>query len=620
MADEQASCKEFTAEINQKNEAVAKKIYRRLRDTQIRYVKIHSGVGRMRCTLIQTSNFTKKYSALSYVWGSQDKPKIIYLNGKKFRVSRNLHEALVKLRRPSRHRYVWIDALAINQSNLSERSVQVRKMASIYSSAKNTLIWLGEVHYSGRDWLLRSDDNRIKITKSYCPIENIFEILSDESYSFSSLDAELLPRKLASFGHSLDSLLSLPYWERVWVVQEMMHSGNASLLFGSHVIPFRRLRKFYDRVKELLSVLGCSPDTTNRLQISRVYMNDTLDIRKYGPGSASSGNLISVNEWLDSFCPKSKCSDPRDKVFGFYSCFVPELRSQIVVDYTKSTVQVFSEMVEAVIRLTSHLDIINDIDRYSRETTETKKLPSWIPNFAGDGKHLYSFPTSSRVDTSNKVPAPFYKISKGGTVLHIKGLCIGNVTQISDILEFQRGEIGQARVAIKNHFGRCDGQLDVDKKDFYNFLSTFLGPKVSEKMSTGFLHMLETPGLASRGPHLEPLDPDDLDFEDSRDLLHLHCSRPMFIFKSAFATKTGGRKKKRWEFLEHVAIGSPNMVVGDKVYAIPCCTYPVIIRQVNGKHKLVGTAFTSPYAKEEPLVDKHRHLMNCDLLESLYLH
>ncbi|KAK3390769.1 heterokaryon incompatibility protein-domain-containing protein [Podospora didyma] len=107
---------------------------------------------RLRTKLIQNCPFiiptlqsnAPAYEALSYVWGSQENPKPIRLNGHVYHVTENLHAALTRIRLPAEDHFLWSDALAINQLDLAERSDQVKAMPSIYSSAEKTLVWLGE--------------------------------------------------------------------------------------------------------------------------------------------------------------------------------------------------------------------------------------------------------------------------------------------------------------------------------------------------------------------------------------------------------------------------------------------------------------------------------------------
>jgi hypothetical protein len=44
----------------------------------------------------------------------------------------------------TRVRTIWIDAICINQQDISERTQQVQFMRCIYENAEQVLIWLGE--------------------------------------------------------------------------------------------------------------------------------------------------------------------------------------------------------------------------------------------------------------------------------------------------------------------------------------------------------------------------------------------------------------------------------------------------------------------------------------------
>ena len=57
------------------------------------------------------------YEALSYVWGALSDKVPIYLEGVEFPVTKSLHLALRRLRHVDKIRYMWVDALCINQSD-----------------------------------------------------------------------------------------------------------------------------------------------------------------------------------------------------------------------------------------------------------------------------------------------------------------------------------------------------------------------------------------------------------------------------------------------------------------------------------------------------------------------
>lgn len=83
------------------------------------------------------------FEALSYVWGSPLNKKPIEVDGKDLKVTSNLECALQHLRDETPTRTFWIDAICVDQSNLAERSEQVRLMAEIYGGAKQVILWLG---------------------------------------------------------------------------------------------------------------------------------------------------------------------------------------------------------------------------------------------------------------------------------------------------------------------------------------------------------------------------------------------------------------------------------------------------------------------------------------------
>lgn len=84
-----------------------------------------------------------KYEALSYHWGSAERTCSIICGNEVVKIPRNLFLALHHLRHVDRSRYIWADALCINQSDNSERSAQVRMMLKVYKKAFRVLIWLG---------------------------------------------------------------------------------------------------------------------------------------------------------------------------------------------------------------------------------------------------------------------------------------------------------------------------------------------------------------------------------------------------------------------------------------------------------------------------------------------
>jgi hypothetical protein len=167
------------------------------------------------------------YTALSYTWG-HDKDRLeIKVNGKVFNATTNLKEALQHFRSTLNPIPVlWVDAICINQSHDPEKGEQVQLMQSIFSGAKETLVWLGpEANESNKAVDLINDLSHVY--RNSCPAGDTSPETVDKTQwgSLKSLGCE---DKL----DALNYLLARDYWYRVWVVQEIALSKSLTLFCG----------------------------------------------------------------------------------------------------------------------------------------------------------------------------------------------------------------------------------------------------------------------------------------------------------------------------------------------------------------------------------------------------
>ncbi|KIM93081.1 hypothetical protein OIDMADRAFT_70040, partial [Oidiodendron maius Zn] len=85
------------------------------------------------------------YTAISYAWGDPEPGTYeALIDGQTFCVRQNLWNCLDQVRLNHKIRFLWIDAICINQNNPVEKSEQVLKMGDIYSRATEVYAWLGE--------------------------------------------------------------------------------------------------------------------------------------------------------------------------------------------------------------------------------------------------------------------------------------------------------------------------------------------------------------------------------------------------------------------------------------------------------------------------------------------
>jgi hypothetical protein len=105
----------------------------------------------------------------------------------------------------------FIDALSINQFDSKERSYQVKMMGELYRTANEVIIWLGLP--DPNDTLLHTG------LKSLCH-RNDWTATNDNCKEEES--------------YALQNIGRCYYWDRMWIVQEILLSVECKVLYGEY--------------------------------------------------------------------------------------------------------------------------------------------------------------------------------------------------------------------------------------------------------------------------------------------------------------------------------------------------------------------------------------------------
>jgi hypothetical protein len=106
----------------------------------------------LRCQMREVSlDSPPSYCAISYVWGSADFVKQIFIGSEVLMVTKSCSHVLHRLRNEESANLYWIDACCIDQGSKEERSHQVGMMGDIYSNSRRTVVWLGEEDSHSKD-------------------------------------------------------------------------------------------------------------------------------------------------------------------------------------------------------------------------------------------------------------------------------------------------------------------------------------------------------------------------------------------------------------------------------------------------------------------------------------
>jgi Heterokaryon incompatibility protein (HET) len=209
--------------------------------TQIRLLELHPGRDSSPiCTTLHTINLdrnTGAYEALSYSWGPPGgEISIMCRSGDstsvadtRFMARPNLYAALNHLRYPFESRFLWIDAVCINQKDEKEKVVQLKLMTRIYQECRQVVIWLGE-----GDW--RTSEALKLVPKLVQASRILGGPISVHKYHPSQWERLGLPREHEQVYKDFQSLVNRDWFTRIWTVQESAVCGKATVLVGNSTV------------------------------------------------------------------------------------------------------------------------------------------------------------------------------------------------------------------------------------------------------------------------------------------------------------------------------------------------------------------------------------------------
>ncbi|KAI0381655.1 heterokaryon incompatibility protein-domain-containing protein [Hypomontagnella monticulosa] len=341
--------------------------------------------------------------ALSYVWGSTQNPKCIWVEDKPFRVTANLHEALIALRHEDATRTIWVDAICINQLDLEEKAHQVRQMGETYSTAKATIIWLGGQNSESRTMTDPSDvlatlpsnfgGNMVDQYDLVGILERVHEVPLGTSWDRkrNTLSAMLV--------HCLNVIMSQEWWERVWTIQEaVLPREHPIIMFRGYEFSFEDFisaMKMVVRIRctmkgGLLSLYDETPDTDlskHALEYQLVHWENHSShhvLQFFRPGQES--QLDYSHSFKRSFhlllCETSsyKATDPRDKCFALQAMLSYSRGALLYVDYNEPKEAVFKRATAKCyngsggLRITTKFKLLVESQQAAQNDTS---VPSW---------------------------------------------------------------------------------------------------------------------------------------------------------------------------------------------------------------------------------------------------
>ncbi|KAK0512926.1 hypothetical protein JMJ35_004943 [Cladonia borealis] len=365
-----------------------------------------------------TKEDVPKYEALSYAWGERATPEVIYVGQKgdnTIAVTRSLHQALSYLRYRDKRRVLWVDAICVDQQHLEERGHQVQRMGDVYSLADRVIVWLGRDDTTSAHaiQLLRTIGSKVEvdwITSTMKPVlqddADWADMTNARSYSGQDLFA-------------VYSLLMRPWFERLWVQQEIHSNRNAVLICGLDTLSWHDFRKaiffFYHKWGAFEDERTLYPGLWDRFLLIYNMVSEG--------GYWTLGALIERTQ-------QCKCSDPRDRVYAVLNMLKTfEKDANIKPDYTKTVSQVYRDVVLSILDNTDKITILGYCQMQDQplESSDSLQLPSWVPDWTFP-RHIQPMMTGHASGNSNA------ETSNDNDVLWVMGTYVATIGHVEKIM------------------------------------------------------------------------------------------------------------------------------------------------------------------------------------------
>ena len=335
-----------------------------------------------------------------------------------------LSKALNAFRLPSETRRIWVDALCINQKDVSERQSQVRLMGAVYGKAEHVLCWLGPFPPDP------DSDTKAKHTLSFLRRfnEKPQEFLKaahqhlhfGEEVTETADDVALLDSWLG-----IKQLFDIEYFHRAWIIQEVGLAQHARFYWGSQstYLDWSEIATFCSfmdsKGASIINHLGLKSWVANHINL--VWANDE--------NGKPVHNFVEVLHWARVH----RSTDPRDYIYALLSHASASVDGKLIVqpNYRISTEEAYTDLTVNVIQRTSSLHILAFVDHH--EEAGVLVLPSWVPDW-----HALNLvaplrcPTKSASETDTNFSIT--KLEKG-MALKCRGFNIDTIRAMSDMIE-----------------------------------------------------------------------------------------------------------------------------------------------------------------------------------------
>ncbi|KAI4645870.1 hypothetical protein J4E93_005448 [Alternaria ventricosa] len=558
---------------------------------EIRLLHLHpSSTERITATLSvkDLASAAGTFACVSYVWGDPNKTVPIEVDDQEVQITTNLFKFLCHIRDSNETLTLWADAICINQADLNEKSQQVVMMGDIYSGCSVVHIWLGTISHSLPPG-----------TAPFAWIEHMAEgkhwhtlpgILEEQDAKPSE---EFTNHRLA-----FDLMVSSPWWQRAWTVQEVILPKSTILWYGTYHTTWnsfaQAIRNQDTRVKNCC--LPNTPETKKHwLKIKVIdafmYEHETINwFREYYHGSIATipghtsaiEGVMPFQETLLSFS-KRQCHDLRDKVFSILALAPPRMFENYKPDYTESLAEFWTDVYRLMLDHTVDVSAILQGNGFG---PNNDGRPSWV-------RDLANMPIDPMYERHRISLAGMYQCSAGslGTFistdkweLHVKARKADIVRHVGASHTFKSGPRAMMANMRQWHKLAVEALSCTDEAVIQ---------KPFQRAICATLHSMREGSSWRRST-----DEDLPSLEDWQEFLDLEPD--VFPFHATYLAPIIMATEDRCFYITekgNMGLANPGLKPGDEVCALMGMRVPVVLRKAEGErnnanaHHFIGDCF-----------------------------
>ncbi|KAJ5986574.1 hypothetical protein N7451_010939 [Penicillium sp. IBT 35674x] len=651
---------------------------------------------------------------LSYAWGAPGSTRNILLNDRLIPIRENLEAALRQLRRRDRPRTMWVDGICIDQSNVQERTEQVQQMDRTYRNATGVVVWIGResnttarlfdrINVTLKDSkqlqdLMRQSGHFLDFPfqpEKYCPhcdgvprdvasqlVRPFVTERAADRYTKAARDTTITEQEWKNVQvEDIDAfltLLSRPWWKRVWVLQEAILAKSITLYCGSKSIDWPLLQSIlYTYVRQgkrsrIHHIGGLVTEARRARAHSHLLaaVNSTFAFFFLQSSSIPTDQLqgLSMADLL-SLTWNFDATDPRDKIFALIGLLPENCPERVLFkpDYTVNVKQLFLHVAKTFLVTSQRLDVLTArsslpdflVPVLGREPGHFGfDGPSWVPNWKSlqiwqvnsiwisdfspfktlnwyartrllkqrpghesTGPETIPMESLQVFNASLHDISPFpFEFSEHGEILQIRGLTVDTVEEVGQPWSLglaalkaynpanskeSKQNAHDAQVAIIEQWksiARLDTETDYtftgQSRNEAFWRTMFLDRYRSTHTHDRLYHICRIPAQVKENEAIDMFSPGGIicDFppqtaDDELGLVYFlrHEVTEMWAFAnvnlhcadlSLFRTAKG-----------YIGVGHPNMQPGDKVTILLGAPVPLVLREYEEGHLLIGQSY-----------------------------